>query len=273
MTCGVYFIRSKVSGKMYVGSATNIEQRTHAHRGALRRREHRNSRLSGAYAKAGSLDVFEFGVLEECVEADLRAREQHWVDILKPNYNIYVKDVRSNKGAVVSPEARAKLSAARKAHLDKPGVREQIGAQAKARWADPEVRAKASAGAKASWTEAKREAARQRGNGEVGKRLVSARAIRWGDPEARDRQSAMMKVVRAKKARTYEDVEAMVAAADPQWRLQAASGTKTKDKITIYCAKHAATHEVTVNMLVSRKQGCRLCGWERSSVKQKKTIG
>jgi hypothetical protein len=269
MTCGIYFIRSKASGKMYIGSSVDIERRHNSHRHALRQGVHGNSRLSGAYAKAGSLDVFEFGVWEECAEADLHAREQYWVDKLRPNYNVRMTDVRGNKDVVPSNSARARMAAARRAYLAQPGVREKISAAMTARWADPIERAKIVAGNKASWTKERRAAAIEYGKNVAAYQLIEGRAKRWAREGEHVRQSTMMSAVRARNVRTYADIEALVLAADPQWVLRSATGTKTKDKLTVHCAKHDAVHEVTVNMLVSRQQGCRLCGWERSSAKQK----
>jgi group I intron endonuclease len=223
MASGVYFIRHRESGKMYVGIATRIDHRLKTHQWKLERGESHNSRLAAAFKHSGGWDAFETGILEECPVEFLEAREQHRVNTLKPGYNIrYV--VTSNRGAVFSAEAVTR----KRAWASEPANKELLA-----------------------------------------ERLAYGRKVRWEAPGAAERQSEMMSAVRAKKRRTQEDIEAMIAAASPHWMLQSLAGTKTKDKITIHCAKHDAVHSVTVNMLVSRQQGCRACGFERSSEKQK----
>lgn len=79
---GVYAITNKANGKMYVGSARNIEVRWHAHRNMLRAGKHHSFYLQRAWNKYGE-DGFILQVLERVEkDGDLRAAEQRWLDFL-----------------------------------------------------------------------------------------------------------------------------------------------------------------------------------------------
>lgn len=119
MTCGVYSIKNKISGKHYVGQSIQIEGRWRLHRNELNGNRHHNSHLQNAWNLHGE-SAFEFLVLQEC-EADkavLAEAEQQWLDTLRSadrrfGYNIAAV-AASNLGITRSPEARARMSAAKK---------------------------------------------------------------------------------------------------------------------------------------------------------------
>lgn len=82
---GVYKITNKITGDFYIGSSKNIENRWAQHRCSSMWKKQPNSKLYQDMVSYG-LDNFKFEVLEET--ADLRNREQYWVDQLKPSYNV-----------------------------------------------------------------------------------------------------------------------------------------------------------------------------------------
>ena len=89
---GVYVIRNRVTGKVYVGSSVDMPQRKRTHFGQLRRGGHRSVKLQNSWDKHGA-DAFEFCVLEATSrdELPLRAAEQVWIDRLNAvagGYNI-----------------------------------------------------------------------------------------------------------------------------------------------------------------------------------------
>lgn len=77
--CGIYVIRHIGSGKVYVGSSVNVQQRWHAHRSMLRRGAHHSRRLQRAWTKYGE-SAFDFVVVVECTANDLAEREQAEID-------------------------------------------------------------------------------------------------------------------------------------------------------------------------------------------------
>lgn len=111
MASGVYQILTQVNGKRYIGSAVNIRKRWQTHLSDLRCQRHSNCHLQRAFEKYGE-HAFSFSVLE-CIEdfAQLIPREQHFLDTLKPEYNI-LPTAGSWLGCHLSPETRCKISEA-----------------------------------------------------------------------------------------------------------------------------------------------------------------
>lgn len=87
MTCGVYQIRRVETGDIYVGSSYQIEIRWSCHRYELESGQHINRHLQNVWNKYGE-DAFVFEVLRECPREELHDLEQHYIDALKPRYNI-----------------------------------------------------------------------------------------------------------------------------------------------------------------------------------------
>lgn len=77
---GIYAIKNKVNGKIYVGRSVCVPRRLRQHLRDLRRSRHFNQHLQRAFNKYGE-DQFELIVLEQCSSRyGLAAREQFWVD-------------------------------------------------------------------------------------------------------------------------------------------------------------------------------------------------
>ena len=81
---GVYKITNNITGDFYIGSSKDIKLRWVSHRNPAAQKRLPNSKLYKAMAEFG-LDNFKFEVLEET--ADLKEREQYWIEKLKPSYN------------------------------------------------------------------------------------------------------------------------------------------------------------------------------------------
>lgn len=110
---GIYQIRNSVNGKLYVGSAVNVDRRFREHRQRLDRKCHHSSKLQRAWNKYGA-DVFKFTVVECVPVADLICREQYWLDLTQSasdaGYNC-CGTAGSNLGVKRTPETLAKMSA------------------------------------------------------------------------------------------------------------------------------------------------------------------
>ena len=112
---GVYLITNLTNGKKYVGSSAIMLRRLKEYSNPLylkRNLEKGNSKLLRAILKYGTSN-FEFKVLE-IIEFDqfiskserriqLLAREQYFLDEIKPEYNINLK-AGSNLGRIYSAE-------------------------------------------------------------------------------------------------------------------------------------------------------------------------
>ena len=71
----------------YVGSTANLLRRMKSHKSVLSLGRFGNSPLQIAFKEVGD---FTYKVLEDDVlTEDLRAREQYWIDELKPNGNVH----------------------------------------------------------------------------------------------------------------------------------------------------------------------------------------
>jgi len=110
MVSGIYQIRNLVNGKRYIGSAMNVKKRWRNHLSELRHNSHHNRHLQAAFAKYGEA-AFALSVLDYAVPELLIEREQYYLDMLRPEYNIELI-AASSLGCRRSLETRRKLSAA-----------------------------------------------------------------------------------------------------------------------------------------------------------------
>lgn len=89
MKSGIYYIQNINNGKLYIGSAVNIQGRWRQHKHLLYKRKHVNAHLQAAWDKDGE-DVFIFGVMEVVEDKFLLLdREQYWMDKLRVADNKY----------------------------------------------------------------------------------------------------------------------------------------------------------------------------------------
>ena len=84
---GIYCIINLKNGNRYIGSSKNIRQRLWSHRAELRHNKHENSHLQAAWNKYGEQN-FDYYVIEVCDKDKLLEREQEYINIMKPEYNI-----------------------------------------------------------------------------------------------------------------------------------------------------------------------------------------
>ena len=77
--CGVYQIRNKVDGKVYIGSSKYLRDRIRVHFKSLKEIKHKNRHLQQAFNKYGE-ENFIFEIIEFCKEANQYEIEQYWID-------------------------------------------------------------------------------------------------------------------------------------------------------------------------------------------------
>jgi len=109
---GIYALICTVTGKRYIGQASNIKKRWVDHLKLLRYGEHRNRYLQRAFTKYGE-EGFALVVLERCDVAVLAEREQYWMDKYSWGrlFNLAPSST-STLGMKYSEQARANLRAA-----------------------------------------------------------------------------------------------------------------------------------------------------------------
>lgn len=116
MRCGIYMITCVPTGKRYVGSSIRIPERWSQHKTDLRGGRHINFHMQRAWGKHGE-SAFTFAILEECAEADLIEREQHYIDTLRPEFNGTAAAEAPMRGRKMSAEHKAKISRALKGRV------------------------------------------------------------------------------------------------------------------------------------------------------------
>lgn len=103
MRCGVYMIKNLINSKIYVGSTcNNFLSRLRKHSLDLQHNTHYNKHLQRAWHKYKNCN-FIFEILEICnpKKEIILNREQYYIDILNPKYNI-CKIAKSCKGRKMS---------------------------------------------------------------------------------------------------------------------------------------------------------------------------
>jgi group I intron endonuclease len=110
MKSGIYVIKNKANGKVYVGQSTQLNQRYSGHLRRIKKGTHHNEILQKSFYKYG-FDNFEFSILEEVLEETLlNEREKYWIDFYGGinNDNVYnLKDPLLNE---YSEYVRKKIS-------------------------------------------------------------------------------------------------------------------------------------------------------------------
>jgi len=107
---GIYMIINTKNGKIYIGSSKHIYYRIRRHLSELRRGFHANSYLQNSFVKNGESSFYTC-IIEECLEQDLTKKEQFYINLLKPDYNITTEVIRNTP----SKESREKTSRTLKA--------------------------------------------------------------------------------------------------------------------------------------------------------------
>lgn len=104
---GIYQIKSKINGKIYIGSAAVLNERKIQHFRDLMKEKHSNIFLQRHTNKYG-LDDLIFGILEFCPKEKLIEREQYWMDTLNPEFNI-CKVAGSSLGRFHTKETKQRI--------------------------------------------------------------------------------------------------------------------------------------------------------------------
>ncbi len=111
-SAGIYKITCIPTKKIYIGSAVNLRRRRKEHFSDLRCNQHVNSYMQRAWNKYGE-GAFVFEVWELVLPMSLSAREQYWLNKLKPfgrkGFNIARDTTSPTLGRKRSPETIEKM--------------------------------------------------------------------------------------------------------------------------------------------------------------------
>lgn len=103
---GVYPLVNKLNGNSYLGSSVNISVRMYTYY-SLRSLVKSNRAIDRALLKYG-FSNFSYEILEYCDKNNVLEREQYYIDLIKPKYNI-AEVARSTLGYKHTQESLAKM--------------------------------------------------------------------------------------------------------------------------------------------------------------------
>jgi group I intron endonuclease len=106
---GVYIIRNFIDSRIYIGSSVNISDRYYDHIQTLKRQKHHNTIIQRFVNRYGIESIY-FEILELCSKEDMISREQYYMDLYKPEFNVR-KRAESNIGIKCSEEKKEKIRA------------------------------------------------------------------------------------------------------------------------------------------------------------------
>jgi hypothetical protein len=104
---GIYKILNLINGKFYIGSTNYLPSRKSQHFSLLKKNKHTNTHLQRSFNKHG-IENFKFEIIEQCDICNIIEKEQYWIDLLKPTYNIR-KIAQSNLGFNHSEKTKNKI--------------------------------------------------------------------------------------------------------------------------------------------------------------------
>lgn len=113
MKAGIYRFVNTVTGDCYIGSSSDLNRRRLQHLNSLRKNKHHSYRFQKAWNDYGETQ-FDYEILEELeITEDLKDqlfdREQYWINIIEPEYNI-LPAAGSTLGYHHTEETKQKIS-------------------------------------------------------------------------------------------------------------------------------------------------------------------
>lgn len=105
---GIYMFINLNNGKRYIGSSKNIYNRIHEHIHNLNNNKAHNKHFQASWNKYGE-ELFMYTVLEYCNEKIRFEREQYYIDVIHPEYNL-TSHVTANTEYSPTQEVRDKIS-------------------------------------------------------------------------------------------------------------------------------------------------------------------
>jgi group I intron endonuclease len=126
---GIYKITCTTNKRIYIGSAVSLRKRKSEHFSYLQQNKHINPHLQNAWNKYGE-QAFTFEILEYVLPMSLTAREQYWLNKLKPfgnkGFNIARDTVATHLGRKHTPEHTEKIRQSNLGRKQTPKARENM---------------------------------------------------------------------------------------------------------------------------------------------------
>jgi group I intron endonuclease len=108
----IYKIINSLNNDFYIGSTSNLKKRYYTHLNDIRSKRNTCIKLIRSVNKYGEKN-FRFEIVEKCNINELLVREQYYLDLFNPKYNIS-KIAGSNLGIKRTAETKLKKSLAQK---------------------------------------------------------------------------------------------------------------------------------------------------------------
>jgi group I intron endonuclease len=118
---GIYIIKNKDNGKVYVGQSKDLSHRKACHFYDLRENRHKNIELQKAYND--NPNALEFKIVCSCEEEDLDYMEKFYIKKYKSNIEGYNKTDGGFKGAKMSESTKKKMSKAQMGNKYMVGIK------------------------------------------------------------------------------------------------------------------------------------------------------
>lgn len=111
MVCGIYMIKNKETGQIYIGQSKNVKSRYRGHKSSLKNNCHTNDHLQKSWNKYGESN-FIFKIIENTDEQRLNERERFWIENYCSNNKElgFNKDNGGNQYKIVSEETKMRIS-------------------------------------------------------------------------------------------------------------------------------------------------------------------
>lgn len=150
--CGIYMIRNKANGKVYIGQSVNINRRWSDHIKSLQANSHYNEYLQRAWNKYGS-DNFEFSIVENCLVDDLNRLEIYYIADYYQSYNpdFGYNLTKGGDGVIPTEAVRKKMSDSKKQLYQDPEYIKRMSEAQKGKKASDETKNKMSNSQKEKW--------------------------------------------------------------------------------------------------------------------------
>lgn len=144
---GIYMWYNHVTGKYYIGQSIDLGDKKDGRlfrylRPSYLKKSLGKSIIQQAMIKYG-ISNFSLIILDWCTIKDLTVREQYWIDLLKPQYNI-LNAAKSSAGYKHTLDSKLKMSGPRPYYSPNPDQVEKFGNWRRGRIVSQETRNKIS---------------------------------------------------------------------------------------------------------------------------------